>query len=225
MIARSVRRSREVLDTTSSFDRTFVGLCDLSELRPEKSADLGFMLMRRHWGQGLAQEAVTAVLAFAQQLGLRSAHARVHEDNERSVRLLERTGLCGYAVRSASRGSGLECFVTVAASRECCERLNGAAAQRETLIWLAPVKWADRSLPRDCESLLSTLFRALRSSDPSGRRHRVLATVDAADIRGLGTAQTVVRRGAALALGTDVSMLLMSITSSRILHLAAMPPA
>jgi RimJ/RimL family protein N-acetyltransferase len=73
-------------------DFTFVGLCDLSELHPEKSADLGFMLMRRYWGQGLAQEAVTAVLAFAQQLGLRSVHARVHEDNERSVRLLERTG-------------------------------------------------------------------------------------------------------------------------------------
>ena len=51
-------------------DFTFVGLCDLSELHPEKSADLGFMLMRRYWGQGLAQEAVTAVLAFAQQLGL-----------------------------------------------------------------------------------------------------------------------------------------------------------
>ena len=40
-------------------------------------------------------------------------------------------------------------------------------------------------------------FRARDSSGPSGRRHRVLATVDAADIRGLGTAQTVVRRGAA----------------------------
>ena len=33
-----------------------------------KSADLGFMLMRRYRGQGLAQEAVTAVLAYAQQL-------------------------------------------------------------------------------------------------------------------------------------------------------------
>ena len=74
--SRSVRRSREVLDAPSSFGFTFVGLCDLSELHPEKSADLGFMLMRRYWGQGLAQEAVTAVLAFAQQLGLASGHAR-----------------------------------------------------------------------------------------------------------------------------------------------------
>ena len=46
-------------------DRTFVGLCDLSELRPEDSADLGFMLVRRHWGQGLALEAVMAVLSYA----------------------------------------------------------------------------------------------------------------------------------------------------------------
>jgi hypothetical protein len=41
----------------------------------------------------------------------------------------------------------------------------------------------------------------------------------------LGTAQTVVRRGAVLALGTDVSVVLMSITFPRVLHLAAMPPA
>jgi len=42
-------------------------------------------------------------------------------------------------------------------------------------------------------------------SGPVSRRHRVLATVDAADIRGLGTAQTVVRRGAVLALDTDIA--------------------
>jgi ribosomal-protein-alanine N-acetyltransferase len=73
-------------------DRTFVGLCDLSELRPGKPADLGFMVVRQHWGQGLAQEAVTAVVGYAREFGLTSVHARVHKDNERSVRLLERTG-------------------------------------------------------------------------------------------------------------------------------------
>src|SRR5580765_3863480 len=73
-------------------DRTFVGLCDLSELRPGDSADIGFMLVRRHWDQGLAQEAVMAVLENAREIGLRSVYARVHDQNERSVRLLKRVG-------------------------------------------------------------------------------------------------------------------------------------
>jgi RimJ/RimL family protein N-acetyltransferase len=73
-------------------DRTFVGLCDLSEVRPGDSADIGFMLVRRHWDQGLAQEAVMAVLEYAREIGLRSVYARVHDQNERSVRLLKRVG-------------------------------------------------------------------------------------------------------------------------------------
>ena len=72
-------------------DDAFVGLCDLSELQHD-SADVGFVLARRHWGQGLAQEAVVAVLEHARELGLKQVDARVHEGNERSVRLLERAG-------------------------------------------------------------------------------------------------------------------------------------
>jgi len=72
-------------------DRAFVGLCDLGDLRGD-SADIGFMLVRRHWGQGLAHEAVTWVLDYARAIGLTSVHARVHDGNQRSVRLLERSG-------------------------------------------------------------------------------------------------------------------------------------
>jgi ribosomal-protein-alanine N-acetyltransferase len=73
-------------------DRAFVGLCDLSELRPGDSADIGFMLVRRRWGQGLAQEAVSWLLGHAHDIGLTSVHARVAADNERSIRLMERAG-------------------------------------------------------------------------------------------------------------------------------------
>jgi RimJ/RimL family protein N-acetyltransferase len=72
-------------------DGTFVGLCDLSDLQTD-SADIGFMLARRHWGLGLAHEAVMAVLDHARAIGLRTICARVHDRNERSVRLLERAG-------------------------------------------------------------------------------------------------------------------------------------
>jgi hypothetical protein len=33
-------------------DESFVGVCDLSEIRSGESADIGFMLVRTHWGMG-----------------------------------------------------------------------------------------------------------------------------------------------------------------------------
>ncbi len=66
-------------------DRTFVGLCDLSELRPGDSADIGFMLVRRHWDQGLAQEAVMAVLEYAREIGSQIG-LRARARSERTVR-------------------------------------------------------------------------------------------------------------------------------------------
>ena len=71
------------------------------------------------------------------------------------------------------------------------------AAEPRSLIWLSVCQLGRVSRLIVVSSFSARSFRALRSSGPSGRRHRVLATVDAADIRGLGTAQTVVRRGAA----------------------------
>jgi RimJ/RimL family protein N-acetyltransferase len=73
-------------------DRSFVGVCDLGELGPSQSADLGFMLARRWWGLGLAREAIASVLEHARALGITSVHARVADQNERSVRLLQRLG-------------------------------------------------------------------------------------------------------------------------------------
>jgi RimJ/RimL family protein N-acetyltransferase len=73
-------------------DEVFAGLCDLSELRAGESADIGFMFVRRLWGTGLAFEAVTSVLAHARTLRLKSVRARIHRNNERSARLLERAG-------------------------------------------------------------------------------------------------------------------------------------
>lgn len=73
-------------------ERTFVGLCDLSDPGPDHSADLGFLFVRRYWGQGLAQEAVGRILDYARETGLKYISARVHNQNERSIRLLERLG-------------------------------------------------------------------------------------------------------------------------------------
>jgi [ribosomal protein S5]-alanine N-acetyltransferase len=73
-------------------DGTFVGLCDLSEMQPTHSADIGIMCVRRFWGLGLAQDAIACVLEHARALRLKSVHARIHSENARSARLLQRAG-------------------------------------------------------------------------------------------------------------------------------------
>jgi [ribosomal protein S5]-alanine N-acetyltransferase len=73
-------------------DGSFVGICDLGELSAEKSAEAGFMLARRVWGRGLGREAVMGLVETARDMGLKLLWARVHSDNERSVRLLLRVG-------------------------------------------------------------------------------------------------------------------------------------
>lgn len=92
-------------------DRAFVGCCDLSDLdRQHRRAEIGFMLARRFWGGGYAQEAMHAVISHAAlALRLRRLSARTHLGNLRSIALLERLGfsregvLRGYVERDGER--------------------------------------------------------------------------------------------------------------------------
>jgi len=56
-------------------------------------AEVGYGLVRRHWGRGYMHEALVAVadLAFG-PLGLRRLEADIHPSNEASIRALERLG-------------------------------------------------------------------------------------------------------------------------------------
>jgi len=78
-------------------DESFVGLCDLSDIQPTESADIGFMLVRRSWGQGLVGETVACLISYARAAGLRIVRARIHADNERSARVLSRAGFAEVA--------------------------------------------------------------------------------------------------------------------------------
>jgi RimJ/RimL family protein N-acetyltransferase len=60
-----------------------IGGIDLSHIEQGK-AELGFLLRRDRWGQGLAREAVAAVIT-AMPLAL---HARIQAGNDRAVRLV-----------------------------------------------------------------------------------------------------------------------------------------
>ena len=71
-----------------------LGLCGLHDWSPEhRRAAVGYDLARSHWGQGIAIEAVRAVLHFGfEQWKLDRVDAITIADNSRSIRLLERLG-------------------------------------------------------------------------------------------------------------------------------------
>ena len=70
-----------------------LGECDLSEIdRWHRRAEVGFILRREAWGEGLAAEAMAAVVNFAIDLGLKRLGARTHVANDASARLLRKLG-------------------------------------------------------------------------------------------------------------------------------------
>ena len=65
--------------------------------------EIGFLFSREIWGQGYAQEALSAVLRYGfERLRFASVRADVDPDNARSLRLLERLGFkrTGFAERT-----------------------------------------------------------------------------------------------------------------------------
>ena len=71
-----------------------LGLCGVHDWsRHRRQAYLGYDLARSHWRQGIASEAVRAVLRFAfEELELELIQATTVVENARSIRLLEHFG-------------------------------------------------------------------------------------------------------------------------------------
>lgn len=62
--------------------------------RMNRRAEIGYAMNRSYWGQGLATEAVRAVVGFAfRELGLNRVQAIVLPDNAGSIRVLEKAGM------------------------------------------------------------------------------------------------------------------------------------
>ena len=73
---------------------TLVGMCGLIKRDTLEDVDIGFALLSRFEGLGLAHEAAAATLAYSRDtLGLARVVAITSLDNERSARLLERLGM------------------------------------------------------------------------------------------------------------------------------------
>lgn len=76
-------------------ERKLIGTCGFTRFSPENnSAECGYVLNPRYWGQGIADEALAEVMRFGfMTLGLHRIECRFMEGNERSRRVMEKAGL------------------------------------------------------------------------------------------------------------------------------------
>ncbi len=81
--------------TLKGGDETVIGLMGYANWSQQnRRAEIGYDLRRDYWGQGIASEALTTILAFGfGVMDLNRIHACTWVENVASVRLLERLGL------------------------------------------------------------------------------------------------------------------------------------
>lgn len=79
---------------TRHTDPAMIGIIGLFRIQAEHHrAELGYMLLPAHWGQGLMREAIEAVVRHAfHGLGFHSIEAVVDPQNTASIRVLEHNG-------------------------------------------------------------------------------------------------------------------------------------
>lgn len=72
-----------------------IGTCGYTTLDPEHlRAEVGYVLNPLYWGQGIATEAVTAVISYAfEELGVNRVEAHFMEGNTSSRRVMEKCGM------------------------------------------------------------------------------------------------------------------------------------
>ena len=122
------RRGWELAVVTRRGGR-LIGSCDLA-LGGRRTADLGYMLARRHWGYGYATELARALVAAAfESLPVERVLAIVEVDNERSRRVLQNAGLRWEALlrrHARAKGRWWDCHLYAIA------RVDRAPAARQS---------------------------------------------------------------------------------------------
>jgi RimJ/RimL family protein N-acetyltransferase len=72
-----------------------IGICGLIKREALVDVDLGFAFLPRFWANGFALESASAVMQYGKSaFGLSRIVAIVSQDNDRSVKLLEKLGFC-----------------------------------------------------------------------------------------------------------------------------------
>lgn len=70
-----------------------IGFCGIVHPGGQTAAEIKYALHRAHWGQGLATEAVNALLEVAPRLGLRQVIATTAPENLASHAVLQKAGM------------------------------------------------------------------------------------------------------------------------------------
>lgn len=89
------RWMRSMVDADPSTSDDFIVTLDgalIGKLGAWKLPEIGFLLARERWGQGLASEALSAFVAHRKSIGSDRLTADVDPRNEPSLRLLQRHG-------------------------------------------------------------------------------------------------------------------------------------
>jgi ribosomal-protein-alanine N-acetyltransferase len=73
----------------------FIGECGIVEWDLDHArAEMGYVLSREYWGQGLMPEAVRAMISFGfERMGLNRIEARCMTENVASARVMEKAGM------------------------------------------------------------------------------------------------------------------------------------
>lgn len=76
------------------YSQEFIGWCGLKYLEHSKEIDLGYRLLKAHWGKGYATEAASTCISYAfAHLKVSAVVARAHVDNLASLRVIEKCGM------------------------------------------------------------------------------------------------------------------------------------
>jgi RimJ/RimL family protein N-acetyltransferase len=71
-----------------------IGHCGIQPLGDTGETEIGWMLVSRHWGKGMATEAARAVLRYAMNdLGFKRIVAITHPENRASSKIMEKIGM------------------------------------------------------------------------------------------------------------------------------------
>lgn len=71
----------------------FIGWCGLRYLREENETDIGYRFLPEYWGQEFAVETALRCIEYGFETGLKRIVARVHKENQRSIRVSEKLNM------------------------------------------------------------------------------------------------------------------------------------
>lgn len=154
-----------------------LGCIGLTFEKLRKAARVGYWVGRAHWGQGIATQALQAILGWAfARLNIERVYAEVAEDNHPSISVLERSGFqrVGADLRHlVSRGSSQPVLV-YQTTQSCFSENSNHNKMRSSTAETASLKMEDTHIAKClllvvAVALIDSDQRILLASRPAGK--------------------------------------------------------